>query len=146
MAALPAEKPVVIEIAARGIVIGKASGPALISAEAVSFLGDVDIRSGRVVGDLASVRNASLRGTVLIMPYTRGSAGAWRFLYQLFKHDNHPVAIVSNAVPDPSVVQGAILAGIPIVCEPESPLESQIANGQRVEIEVEGTRGIVRIF
>ena len=135
-----------IEIAARGIVIGKASGPALVSAEAVSFLGDVDIRSGRVVGDLPSVRNASLRGTVLIMPYTRGSAGAWRFLYQLFKHDNHPVAIVTNAVPDPSVVQGAILAGIPIVCEPQSPVEAQIANGQRVEIEVEGTRGLVRIF
>jgi uncharacterized protein len=135
-----------IEIAARGIVIGKASGPALVSAEAVSFLGDVDIRSGRVVGDLPSVRNASLRGTVLIMPYTRGSAGAWRFLYQLFKHDNHPVAIVTNAVPDPSVVQGAILAGIPIVCEPQSPVEAQIANGQRVEIEVEGTRGVVRIF
>jgi len=135
-----------IEIAARGIVIGKASGPALVSAEAVSFLGDVDIRSGRVVGDLPSVRNASLRGTVLIMPYTRGSAGAWRFLYQLFKHDNQPVAIVTNAVPDPSVVQGAILAGIPIVCEPQSPVEAQIANGQRVEIEVEGTRGIVRIF
>jgi len=135
-----------IEIAARGIVIGKASGPALVSAEAISFLGDVDIRSGRVVGDLPSVRNASLRGTVLIMPYTRGSAGAWRFLYQLFKHDNHPVAIVTNAVPDPSVVQGAILAGIPIVCEPQSPVEAQIANGQRVEIEVEGTRGIVRIF
>jgi hypothetical protein len=60
------------------------------------------------------------------MPYTRGSAGAWRFLYQLFKHDNHPVAIVCNAVPDPSVVQGAILAGIPVVCEPESPLEDRI--------------------
>lgn len=135
-----------IEIEARGIVAGKASGPALVSAEAVSFLGDVDIRSGRVVGDLASVRNASLRGTVLIMPYTRGSAGAWRFLYQLFKHGNHPVAIACNAVPDPSVVQGAILAGIPIVCEPKAPLEKGIANGQRVEVEVAGTRGIVRVY
>lgn len=135
-----------IEIAARGIVIGKATGPALVSAEAVSFLGDVDIRSGRVVGDLPSVRNASLRGTVLIMPYTRGSAGAWRFLYQLFKHDNHPVAIITTAVPDPSVVQGAILAGIPIVCEPASPIEAAAANGQRIEVEVQGTDGRVRIF
>lgn len=134
------------EIAARGIVNGKASGPALVSAEAVSFLGDVDIRSGRVVGDLPSVANASLRGTVLVMPYTRGSAGAWRFLYQLFKHGNHPVAIVCNAVPDPSVVQGAILAGIPIVCEPQAPIETAVANGQRLEIEVEGTRGTVRIL
>src|SRR5688572_29110107 len=133
-------------IAARGIVDGSAQGPALVGAEALSFLGDVDIRSGRVVGDLPSLRNASVKGTVLIFPYTRGSAGAWRFLYQLFKHKNAPVAIVCNAVPDPSVVQGAILAGIPIVCEPESPLEAQIVNGQRVEIEVEGTKGVVRIF
>ena len=121
------------EIAARGIVAGKAAGPALVSAEAVSFLGDVDIRSGRIVGDLPSVRNASLRGTVLVMPYTRGSAGAWRFLYQLFKHGNHPVAIVTTGVPDPSVVQGAILAGIPCACAPEEPLS--VANGQRVEVE-----------
>lgn len=135
-----------VEIAARGIVEGKASGPALVSAEAVSFLGDVDIRSGRIVGDLPSVRNASLRGTVLVMPYTRGSAGAWRFLYQLFKHGNHPVAIVTNGLPDPSVVQGAILAGIPIVCAPQTPLEGRIANGQRVEVEAAGEQGIIRLL
>ena len=78
--------------------------------------------------------------------YTRGSAGAWRFLYQLFKHGNHPVAIITSAVPDPSVVQGAILAGIPIVCEPASPIENATSNGQRVEVEVTGTQGRVRIF
>jgi uncharacterized protein len=133
------------EFLARGIVTGTANGPALVSAEAVSFLGDIDIRTGRVVGDLPSVRNASVRGTVLIMPYTRGSAGAWRFLYQLFKHGNHPVAIVSNALPDPSVVQGAILAGIPIVCEPAPGFGEAIANGRQVELEVEGTRGVIRI-
>lgn len=134
-----------IEIAARGIVSGKACGPALVSAEAVSFLGDVDIRSGRIVGDLASVRNASLRGTVLFMPYSRGSAGAWRFLYQLFKHGNHPVAIVTGTLPDPSVVQGAILAGIPIVCEPAQPLDGRLVNGERVEVESEAERGVIRI-
>ena len=133
------------EYAARGIVTGMASGPALVSSEAVSFLGDIDIKSGRIVGDLPSVRNATVRGTVLIMPYTRGSAGAWRFLYQLFKHGNHPAAIVSTALPDPSVVQGAILAGIPIVCEPGSGFAKAINNGQRVEIEVEGIRGVIRV-
>jgi predicted aconitase with swiveling domain len=56
------------------------------------------------------------------------------------------VAIVCNAVPDPSVVQGAILAGIPVVCEPESPLEDRIVNGQRVEIEVVGTKGVIRVL
>ena len=111
----------------------------------MSFLGDIDIRTGRIVGDLPSVRNASVRGTVLIMPYTRGSAGAWRFLYQLFKHGNHPAAIVSAALPDPSVVQGAILAGIPIVCQPAAGFPAAIANGQRLEVEAIGTRGVIRM-
>jgi len=133
------------EIAARGIVEGSAAGPALIGAEAISFLGDVDISSGQIVGDLPSLKNACVRGTVLIFPYTRGSAGAWRFLYQLYKHGNHPVAIITEAVPDPSVVQGAILANIPILCQPAEPLKGLIANGTRVGVEVKGEAGVIRI-
>jgi predicted aconitase with swiveling domain len=135
----------VTEIGARGIVEGAAAGPALIGDEAISFLGDVDISTGQIVGDLPSLKNASVRGTVLIFPYTRGSAGAWRFLYQLFKHGNHPVAIVTDAVPDPSVVQGAILANIPILCEPAQSLKGLVANGTRVAVEVKGDRGVIRI-
>ena len=131
-------------IAARGIVSGRAEGPALVANEPVSFLGDVDIKSGRIVGDLPSARNASVKGTVLVFPYTSGSAGAWRFLYQLYKHANHTVALLTQTVPDPSVVQGAILAGIPIACAPEEPLE--VANGTRIQLEVEGERSIIRVL
>ena len=131
-------------IAARGIVTGKAEGPALVASEPVSFLGDVDIKSGRIVGDLPSARNANVKGTVLVFPYTSGSAGAWRFLYQLYKHGNHPVALVTEIVPDPSVVQGAILAGIPIVCSPAEPV--LVTNGTRLAIEADGDRGTIRVL
>ena len=33
-------------------------------------------------------------GRVLIVPATRGSAGAWRFLHQLKQHGTHPLAIM----------------------------------------------------
>lgn len=141
----PVETPVATVIKARGIVAGSASGPALIGDEAISFLGDVDIGTGQIVGDLPSLKNTSVRGTVLIFPYTRGSAGAWRFLYQLFKHGNHPVAIITETVPDPSVVQGAILAGIPILCEPERPLKGLVANGVRISVEVSDEVGLIRL-
>jgi predicted aconitase with swiveling domain len=134
-----------LEIRARGIVEGRAAGPALIGDEAISFLGDVDIATGQIVGDLPSLKNASVRGTVLIFPYTRGSAGAWRFLYQLYKHANHPVAIITEAVPDPSVVQGAILANIPILCAPQQALKGLVVNGTRVAVEVAGATGVIRI-
>lgn len=134
------------EVTARGIVTGKTSGPALVSREPISFLGDVDIRTGAIVGNLPSVHGACVRGTVLLMPFTRGSAGAWRFLYQLYKHGNHPVAIVTGTVPDPSVVQGAILAGIPVACEPAHPLEPFALNCRQIAVEVEGSWARIRFL
>ena len=134
-----------LEIAMRGIVEGTARGPALVAAEAISFLGDVDILSGTIVGDLPSVRGKSMRGTVLIFPYTRGSAGAWRFLHQLHKHGNAPLALVTVSVPDPSVVQGAILAGIPIACAPARDLAALVANGDMIELVVSGERATLRL-
>jgi predicted aconitase with swiveling domain len=123
-------------IRGRGIVKGRARGPALIAREPISFLGDVDIRTGKIVGALPSVRGQSLAGRVLVFPASMGSAGAWRFLYQLYRHQTHPVALVCRELPDPSVVQGAILAQIPIVCAPEEDLLSTLADG--VPLEVDG--------
>lgn len=128
---------------ARGLVDGCASGAALVSQEAISFLGDVDIRSGRVVGDLPSVKGRALGGMILVMPYSRGSAGAWRFIYQLFKHGHAPAAIISGTLPDPSVVQGAILAGVPIACEPADDDVLRIRDGAMVEIVVDGENALI---
>lgn len=130
-------------IRGRGLVPGQARGPALVSWDAISFLGDVDIRSGRIVGDLPSVKGRSVAGTVLIMPTSRGSAGAWRFLHQMFKHGTHPVAMLFGGLPDPSVVQGAILAGIPIVGEVPIEFARSLAAGQ--PLEVDGEAGTIRL-
>lgn len=126
----------------RGVVKGVASGPALLSATSVSFLGDVEIVTGRVVGRSSDLYGACLKGTVLLVPSTRGSAGAWRFIYQIKKHDTHPVALAMQEMPDPSVVQGAILSGIPIVVGLPGSIWSEINPGEVVAVD--GTEGIVR--
>lgn len=131
------------EIKARGLVDGQAVGPVLV-APAVSFLGDVDIRTGCIVGDLPLVKGVSLKGHILVMPYTRGSAGAWRFLYQLSKLKTNPLAIITDEVPDPSVVQGAILAGIPMICSPEVKTADFAVTGQRLEVDAQGGVAIIR--
>lgn len=116
----------------RGVVKGVATGLALL-------LGDVEIRSGRVVGQSSDLRGACLAGTVLMIPSTRGSAGAWRFLYQLKLHDTHPVAIAMRDSPDASVVQGAILAAIPIIAGLPDTLWDEIETGSR--LSADGTEG-----
>ncbi len=130
-------------IRARGLVEGTASGPALVAQEPVSFLGDVAITTGEIVGELPSVKGRKLGGTVLVFPGSMGSAGAWRFLYQLFKHDTHPVALVARVLPDPSVVQGAILAGIPVVCEADEDVLRTIENGDVVTVD--GKAGTITV-
>jgi uncharacterized protein len=133
----------VLEIHARGIVRGTASGPALVSSEPISFLGDLDIRSGKVVNKRHPLLGVSLKGTVLVLPHSIGSAGAWRFLYQLFVHSTNPVAIVQHKLPDSSLVQGAILSKVPIVCEPDVDILTVIHTGDLVEVD--GSTGLVRV-
>lgn len=130
-------------IRARGLVAGIAAGPALVSPDPISFLGDVAITSGEIVAPDSRVRGRKLGGTVLVFPGSMGSAGAWRFLYQLFKHGTHPVALVAVALPDPSVVQGAILSGIPVVCEPGEDVLATINDGD--QLRVDGAAGTVTV-
>jgi phosphomecalonate degydratase small subunit len=136
------------QITARGIVSGVATGPALISAKAFSFLGDVDIKTGEVVNAESPIRGQSVKGRVLVVPDTVGSAGSWRFLYQLHVHGTSPAAIVSQNLPDSSLVQGAILAGVPMVCSPEvdavesiKPFDVVTVNGSAGCLTVEPSNG-----
>jgi uncharacterized protein len=134
-------KATIHEWIGRGVVKGTAVGPAIVSQTAFSFLGDVDIVSGYVVGKSSDLFGRSIKGHVLIVPSTRGSAGAWRFLYQLKVHGTHPIAIVTQELPDPSVVQGAIMTDIPIVVVPNLRIHEEIA--QSSILNVNGHSGVV---
>lgn len=125
----------------RGIVKGRATGPAMVSATALSFLGDVDIRSGQVVGQANDLLGRSVSGNVLLLPATRGSAGAWRFLYQLKVHGTHPFAMVIKELPDASVVQGAFLAEVPIIVMPEGDFWESTSDCDL--LTVDGTTGTI---
>jgi predicted aconitase with swiveling domain len=114
-----------------------------VSPTPLSFLGDVDIRTGTVVNQVHPLRGRSVARRVLVVPYTVGSAGAWRFLYQLFVHGRHPAAILSVSVLDSSLVQGAILAKLPVLCEPDVDLFS--ARHTDDPVTVDATTGLVEV-
>jgi uncharacterized protein len=122
----------------RRIVGGRASGTALVSLSPMSFLGDIDIRTGRVVEECSDIFGLSIAGRILVIPQSRGSAGAWRFLYQLHQHGTHPVALLTEGVPDPSVVQGAIMCGIPVVAGVARALSAADVNNRTLSVS-EGT-------
>lgn len=129
---------------ARGVVKGHAEGSAMVSQTALSFLGDLDIRSGRVVGKSSDLFGKIVQARVLVLPETRGSAGAWRFLYQLKAHNTHPAALILREMPDPSVTQGAILAEVPIVVTKDYEFWEFVKQGDL--LRVDGTGGLVTVL
>lgn len=133
-----------VRIRGRGVVKGTARGAALLSGTPISFLGDLDIRTGRVTGSLSDLCGRSIAGRILVVPSTRGSAGAWRFIHQLRQHDTHPLAVLTDELPDPSVVQGAILSGIPIIAGVASAIGR--AAGDNSLLAVDGGAGTVDIL
>ena len=128
-------------VSARPVVKGRVEAEALVCKKAFSFLGDVDMDSGEIIAREHEHVGASIAGKILIYPETKGSSGGCIVLMTLAKQGRQPAAIVLAKPADPNIVEGAILAGVSLVCEPTEDLISLIPNGATVVVD--GTRGEV---
>jgi predicted aconitase with swiveling domain len=123
----------------RGIVEGKCKAEALVSAKSISFLGDVDPATGRIVEKLHDLYGECVKDKVLCFPYGHGSTVGSYVLYSLAKNGLAPKAII-NLKADPVIVVGAVIANIPMVDQVDI---SQIRTGD--EVEVDAYKGIVLV-
>jgi predicted aconitase with swiveling domain len=126
---------------ARPIVKGIFEGEALVCHKAFSFLGDVDMDTGVIIAKGHEHEGQTIAGKVMIYPETKGSSGGCIVLMTLAKQGKQPAAIVLEKPADPNIVEGAILAGVSMVCEPEEDLIAAVPNGTLVTVD--GTTGEV---
>ncbi len=98
----------------RVIKAGKAEAEALVTSEAIGFLGGVDGETGRVVERGHSLEGQSVAGKVLVFPTGKGSTVGSYVLYQLAVNGLAPAAIL-NADSEPIVAVGAIIGDVPMV-------------------------------
>lgn len=117
---------------------GVARGQALVSAEALSFLGQVDAESGLIVDPRHPLAGRYIGGRVLAFPAGKGSTVGSYVLYQLKCHGHAPAALV-NARCEAIVAVGAIISDIPTVDQVDI---TEFATGDWVRIE-EGGRVVV---
>jgi hypothetical protein len=119
---------------------GKATGPALVSRDAISFLGGVDPKTGDVIEKGHALYGKNIAGKVLIFPGGKGSTVGSYVIYQLKKNGVAPVAMINKRA-EPIVATGAIISDIPMVDKlDQDPIES-IKDGQTVTVD--GTSGTV---
>jgi predicted aconitase with swiveling domain len=100
----------------RGRVVkaGRAEGIALVSREAIGFLGGVDPETGVVTEPGHPIEGECVAGRVLVFPTGKGSTVGSYTMYRMARNGVAPAAIV-NAEADPVVAVGAIISDIPMV-------------------------------
>jgi len=132
-----------VAIPARKVVRGVAEGSALVYPGSFSFLGDVDMESGLIIAQGSPLKGESLAGKVLVYRETKGSSGGCVVLMTLKRRGLAPAALVTEKAADYNLAEGAILAGIPFVCEPVGDIFSRVATGAR--LRVDANRGLIEL-
>jgi uncharacterized protein len=137
----------VTQIKGRGLIQGRAKGPALLSEKAFTFAHGVDPSSGTVTDVRSDIRGSNVRGKVLFYPFGKGSTTASAWFLETVRKGNHPSAIVTEGV-DLSAVIGSVMAKvvygkeIPVVSGIPRSKYSKISEG--TEVEVDASSGDVR--
>jgi predicted aconitase with swiveling domain len=130
-----------MEIKCHRVASGRARGPALVTREAISFLGNVDAGTGMVVDPAHELFGQCIAGMVLIFPGGKGSTVGSYVIYQLKKKGLAPSAMI-NLRSEPIVAVGAIISGIPLVDRVGEEI-LQTKNGTMVEVDADRERILV---
>jgi len=126
------------EILCHKVASGFASGPAMVTRMAISFLGNVDPRTGVVIDPGHELFGQSISGKVLIFPGGKGSTVGSYVIYQLKKRGLAPAAMI-NLRSEPIVAVGAIISGIPLVDRvPDDVL--RVKSGTLIEVDSDEER------
>lgn len=108
-------------------------GDALVSGEGFSARYDLDHKTGVISREAHDLYGESVVGRVLVFTTSKGgTATGWRLL-DLSERGTAPLALVFRRT-NPVMVQGAVLAGIPIMHRLEPDAVAQIRTGDRVRL------------
>ena len=124
-----------MQIKCHRVASGRASGPALVTGQAISFLGNVNPETGVVVDPAHELFGECIAGKVLIFPGGKGSTVGSYVIYQLKKRGLAPAAMV-NLISEPIVAVGAVISGIPLV-DRVGEEGLRIKSGTMVEVDAD---------
>jgi len=131
-----------LEIKGRGVVKGRAQGPALVADATLSFWGEVDPVAGKVIAVGHPLEGQSLRGRVLVIRSTKGSSATPMILNLAKLEGNAPVAFVNVEV-DSLAALGCIVNQIPMITDlAQDPFEN-IRTGDHLVVDAD--LGLVRV-
>jgi len=132
----------VFEVKGRSVVKGRAEGDALVADATLSFWGEVDAVTGKVIAVGHPLEGESLRGRVLVIRSTKGSSGTPMTLNLAKLEGTAPVAFINVEV-DSLAALGCIVNHIPMITDLERDPFTSIRTGDRVLVDA--VDGFVRV-
>jgi predicted aconitase with swiveling domain len=125
---------------------GTAAGPALVLDEPLSMWGGLDPESGEITDRRHPQSGAIVTGTILLLPWGRGSSSASSVLAEAIRRNTAPLAIVMRE-PDDIILLGALAAEelygttCPVIVVDDETFES-IETGAMVTVANDGSVAI----
>jgi len=132
----------VTRLKGRGIGGGFGEGPALVTNQPISFFGEVDPETGKIVSQRSNIRGECVSGCVLVFPHGRGSTVGSYVIFALKENGVAPCAII-NEETEVIIVAGCSLANIPLVDRIDGFTTSLVKNGDKVRVD--GSNGWIEI-
>ena len=131
-----------ITIRAKSVVAGRAEGKALVADATLSFWGEVDAVTGKVIAVGHPLEGESLRGRVLVIRSTKGSSATPMVLKLAKLEGNAPAAFVNVEV-DSLAALGCIVNGIPMVSGLNQDPFAMIRTGDHVVVDAD--KGLIEV-
>lgn len=132
-----------LEIAGRAVVKGRAEGEALVADATLSFWGEVDAVTGRVIAVGHPLEGQSLAGKILVIRSTKGSSGTPMMLHLAKLEGKAPAALVNVEV-DSLAALGCIVNGIPMMTGLDRDPFQTIRSGDYVVVDADA--GLLRVL
>jgi hypothetical protein len=125
-----------MRIYGRKISKGMTEGEALVTRQAITFLGGVDPDTGMVVENGHEIEGRSISGKILVFPRGKGSTVGVYTIYGMKKKGTAPAGII-NVKSEQVIATGAIISEIPMLDSlEENPIEA-IKTGDRIKINAD---------
>jgi len=123
-----------MRIKGRGIARGIASGEVILSESNISFLGDIDPATGKIIDRYNNQYGKSITGKIFVFPQGRGSTVGSYVLYQMMKLNTAPAGII-NVETEPIIAVGAVISGIPLMDRLERDPFEILSDGDYVRMD-----------
>jgi len=111
------------------------TGEVLITRSKISFLGDIDINTGEIVGSDIDIKGENVKDKILIFLEGRGSTVGSNVIYGLSRKGLAP-KLIATCKAEPITISGAIYGEVPMISNLSEKVFDHLKNRDIVKIAI----------